>query len=223
MIGDNLSLDEVAARLSTLADVVQYLHQKGYGEAGGDLEVEYSNTEWHLSRSAQTVFSENRGNCGDGSNLINYLLRGDFDEQGYVQESANQGGHVYNYFKQDGVYYFFDMIQIVHGGDYSNKSYRVFETTEPKEFSSWYISRNHSREENDALTYLLFQYMYAWEGSSLPIGSNSQCKTVLGRQLMNILSDEIEGNATILYVAEDKYTPVLKDAPPKDFWPANAR
>lgn len=223
MIQDNLTLDEVAAKLSTLADVIQYLHQKGYGESGGDLEVEYSNIEWHLSRSAQTVFSENRGNCGGGSNLINYILRGDFDEQGYVQESSNEGGHIYNYFKQDGVYYFFDMVQIVHGGDYAHKSYQVFEASDPQEFSNQHIRKNHATLESDAPKYRLFQYMYAWEGSSLPVGCNSQCKTVLGRSLMNILSGEIERSATILYVAEDKYAPVFREAPPKELWPANAR
>lgn len=223
MIRDDLTLDEVAAKLSTLADAIQYLHQKGYGAANGDLIVQYSGIRWHVNRSAQTVFADNRGNCGGGSNLLNYLLRNDFDEQGYVQESGNQGGHIYNYFKQDGVYYFIDMIQIVHGGDYAHRNYRVFETTDPQEFSNSYINQNHSYKKNNSPTYLLFQYMYSQEGVSLPIGSNNQCLTTLNIPLMNILPSEIEEDATILYVAEDKYTPAFKDAPDKKLWPAAAR
>lgn len=222
MIKDNLTLDEVAAKLSTLADVIQYLHQKGFGSDNGDLEVEYSNVNWHVNRSAQTVFANNKGNCGGGSNLVNYLLQGDFDEQGYVQESSNEGGHIYNYFKEDGVYYFFDLVQIVHGGDYSHRSYRIFKTTNPQEFSDYYIERNHSHEEANSQLYLLFQYMYAWDGSVLPIGSNAQRKTVRGIPFMNILSEEIRESAVILYVAEDKYAPIYRDAPDKSLWPANA-
>ena len=223
MIKDKLTLDAVAQKISTLADAVQYLHQKGYGGTNGDLCVSYNGIEWHVNRSAQTVFNENKGNCGGGSNLLNYLLCGDFDEQGYVQESANEGGHVYNYFKQNDIYYFVDMVQIVHGGDYAHRSYEVFATSNPQEFSDYYIGQNKSHVASDEPTYLLFQCMYACDGSGLPIGSNEQCRTVLNRPFMNIIDKKIEGDIKILYVAEDKYPPIFKNAPDKAVWPSAAR
>ena len=223
MIRANITLDEVAEKLSTLADVIQYLHQKGYGSTNGDLKVSYGNMEWHVNRSAQTVFSENQGNCGGGSNLINYLLKGDYDEQGYVQESANQGGHIYNYFKQDGVYYFLDMTQIVRGGNYDHNNYRVFVTEDPQEFSDDYIGINKSSLGNTAPQYLLIQFMYAHEGEHLPVAGNPQCITVLGVPFSNVLPSEIEETVRILYVAEDRYEPVYQSAPDRALWPANAR
>lgn len=223
MIHDDLTLDEAAARISTVADAIQYLHQKGFGSASGDLHFQHSGIEWSVNRSPQTVFDENQGNCGGGSSLLNYLLRNDFDEQGYVAEAGNQGGHIYNYFKQDGVYYFLDLVQIVHGGDYAHGNYRVFKTTDPQEFSTWYISRNHSDLKSDAPTYRLLQYMYPLEGVHLPCGSNSQCRTVLNTPLANILPSEIEETVTLLYVANSKYTPIFRDAPDRSLWPANAR
>ena len=216
MIQDDLGLDEMAAKLSTLADVVQYLHQKGYSaDSRGDLRVEYQELVWHSNRSPQTVFSENIGNCGGGSNLINYLLQGDYDEQGYVQEAANQGGHVYNYFKLDGVYYFFDMTQIVHSGTYDHRSYRIFATTDPLEFSEDYIQRNHSRLSSNDPHYLLFHYLYPWEGPHLPVAGNPNCRTVLRITFSHILSRDIEDTIKLLYVAEEKYAPIFTEAPPQ--------
>jgi len=221
MVEDDLTLDEAAEKLSTLADVVQYLHQKGYGAANGDIRADYSGVQWHRNRSPEFVFSENRGNCGGGSNLVNYLLRNDFDEQGYVQESANAGGHIYNYFKQGDTYYFIDFVQVVFHGTYSYRGEVVFETKDPQEFSDWYIDRNHSGEEDDNEHYLLLQYMYPCEGPHLPNGSDGDCRTVIGKPFMNILPAEIENSATILYTAEAKYAPRFRAAPPQGRWPAD--
>ena len=41
------------------------------------------------------------GTCAGTSNLMNRLLAGDYEEQGYVQYL---GGHIFNYIKQDGYY-----------------------------------------------------------------------------------------------------------------------
>ena len=69
MINNNLSLDDVAAALSTLADVLQYLQLKGFCAGSGDLQFFYSDHSWTVNRSPQVVFNQNIGNCGGGSNL----------------------------------------------------------------------------------------------------------------------------------------------------------
>ena len=121
MIEDDLTLDEVAEKIDTLADLIQYLHQKGFVFDGGDLQFRYGQCIWSVNRSAQTVFEDNVGNCGGGSNLANYILSGDFEEQGYVNHSWNANGHITNYFKQDGMYYFFDLTMI------TNREYQNYE------------------------------------------------------------------------------------------------
>ena len=220
MVASNLSLEEVADKIATPADLVQYLYQKGYTTDNGDLHFDYGGYEWSVNRSAKTVFANNMGNCGGGSNLVNYILRGDFDAQGYVCESANQGGHVYNYFKQDGVYYFLDLTEIVRMGEY-RRGHKVFATKDPQEFSDNYIGENHRSEASDAPHYLLFQYMYEYEGDHLPKGSGNE-RTVLNRPYSNVLPAQYENVTTILYVEEGMSGAVYAEAPAKSLWPGEA-
>lgn len=222
MIKDELTLNEVAEKISTLADLVQYLHQKKYMGTNGDLQFQYNGDNWFLNRSARVVFQENEGNCGGNSNLANYILRGDFDSQGYVAETANQGGHIYNYFVVDGTYYFCDFVQIIMDGNYNQRSYRVYETTDPQQFSDSYIQENHARRGQRDPRHLIVQYMYAYNGDHVP-GSDGVEETILGYPCSNVLSNEIKDSVTILY-AEDGY-PALTflDAPSWQFWPEEAQ
>lgn len=218
LVAADLTLDEAADKLSTLADVVQYLYLRGYLSESGDLKFQHLGCEWAINRSAQVVFNENAGNCGGGSNLLNYLLHGDYDEQGYVQESANPGGggHVYNYFKQDGVYYFCDLTQIVYeGSTYANRNYSIFSTEDPFEFSKYYVGENHKYLTDSEPQYLRIQYMYPSEGDShRPVGMTS---------FMQLLPTEIEDTVTILYSEEGEYAPIFVDAPPVELWPEEAQ
>lgn len=218
LVAADLTLDEAAEKLSTLADVVQYLYLRGYHCAkSGDLKFEYFGCEWATNRSAQVVFNENAGNCGGGSNLLNYLLQGDYDEQGYVQESANPGGggHIYNYFKQDGVYFFCDMTQIVYEDTYANHNYSIFATEDPFEFSKYYVGENHKYLADDEPHYLRLQYMYPCEGDShQPVGMTS---------FMQLLPTALENSIMILYSEEEPYAPIFVDAPPVELWPEEAQ
>ena len=225
MIADNLTLDEVAEKISTVADLVQYLHQKEYGKIhvkDGDLSFNWGKYNWHVNRSAQVVYENNEGNCGGGSNLVNYILRGDYDEQGFVQQAANTGGHIYNYFKDNGVYYFMDLIQIVQSGDYCQSGYRIYSTSTPKEFSDYYIGNNLKRYNESDEKYLLLHYMYPYDGSHLPIG-RSEYKTICGTPYNGILPKEIENQVTILYLNESAPQPKFVKSPPQSEWPKEAR
>ena len=219
MVELELELEEVAEIIDTLADLVQYLHQKGYTTDSGDLHFNYNGYEWSVNRSARTVFKNNKGNCGGGSNLVNYILSGDFDSQGYVAESANQGGHVYNYFEEDGTYYFFDLTQVV-GGNY-RKGHKVFATKDPQEFSDWYIGENHRTEKSNSNMYLLFQYMYEYEGDHLPKGSGNEW-TPLNRPYSNVLPEEYKDVTTVLFVEDGMSGARFVRSPAKNIWPALA-
>lgn len=215
MIADDLTLDETAQKLSTLADVVQYLYLKGYLSDSGDIGFDAYGRKWKVNRSARVVYNNNAGNCGGGSNLLNYLLRGDYDEQGYVQESANPGGggHIYNYFKQDDIYYFLDLTQVVFDNSYMKYNYSIYATADPYEFSEYYIGKNHKQNQADDLNYLRLQYMYPYDEDHLPVGMTT---------FMQALPKEIESCVTILY-EEPQYAPIFVDAPSKDLWPAEAQ
>lgn len=222
MIATDLSLEEAAEKLTTLADVVQYLYLKGYTADGGDLQfLGTDGNVWHVNRKAEEVFHNNVGNCGGGSNLLNYLLRGDYDEQGYVQEQGNQGGHIYNYFKKDGKYYFCDLIQIVCDGNYNNGGYSIYVTDDPQKFSDHYIRQNHEHLAKTDPDYLVLQYMYPFEGNHRPTGDNNNI--ILMGPLSNIISKEIESTITVLYAEDPQYAPIFVDSPTVDLWPAEAQ
>lgn len=227
MVENNLTLDEVAEKISTVADLVQYLHQKNYGKnvhlADGNIHFWSQGQQWSVDRSAKNVFNDNAGNCGGCSNLVNYILRGDYEEQGYVQEASNKGGHMYNYFKANGVFYFFDLMQIASEGSFDNVKYRIFAAEDPQDFSHHYIASNHDLETPDAEHYLLLQYMYPCEGSHLPIGSNANVHSILNYTLFGVLPAEIEASMMLLFVEDETYTPIFVDAPAKDHWPTEAR
>jgi hypothetical protein len=74
MIDQNLSLDEVAEKISTPADLVQFLYRRGFRSSNGSITFDYGGYNWSVNRTAQTVFDQNAGNCGGGSNLVNYIL-----------------------------------------------------------------------------------------------------------------------------------------------------
>lgn len=227
MIENGLTLDEVAEKISTVADLVQYLHQKNYGKnvhlADGNIHFWSQGQQWSVDRSAENVFHDNAGNCGGCSNLVNYILRGDYEEQGYVQEASNKGGHMYNYFKTNGVFYFFDLMQIASEGSFDNVKYRIFAAEDPQDFSRHYIAGNRELETPDTEHYLLLQYMYPCEGSHLPIGSNANVHSVLNYTLFGVLPREIEASVKLLFVEDGTYAPIFAEAPAKDRWPAEAQ
>lgn len=68
MIDQNLTMDQVAEKISTIADLIQYLHLKGFqSDPRGDLKFSWDGIRWHVNRSAQTVFNDNAGDCGGGA------------------------------------------------------------------------------------------------------------------------------------------------------------
>ena len=221
MVNADLTLDEVADAIYTLSDLIQYLHQKEFGFDHGDIQFMADGYHWTVSRSAQTVFERNAGNCGGSTNFLNYIFKGDFDEQGYIGESGNEGGHWYNYFKDGDKYIFFDLTQIVREGTYSRGS-QIYTFYTPQEYSDFFINLNHTNTPDNAINYILFQFMVEHEGSHGAKGDKN-VKTPIGSLYANILPEQLKDKTTILYVAEGMDDAVFVNAPEKDQWPAEAQ
>lgn len=230
MIDDDLSLNQVAQMIATYADLLQYLHLKGFGKVEGelpfvegDMHFIYDGYDWSVNRNPQTVFKTNNGNCGGDSNLVNYILRDDYDSQGYVAETANLGGHIYNYFEVDDTYYFCDLTKFVHSGEWRT-NYRIYSTDDPQKFSDYYIGNNHSHNSATSEKYLLLQYMYEYDGNHRAGGYKLEgTSTVLGRPYAHVEQAEIKDSVRVLYV-EDGYPSVeFVDGPPLGYWPKEAQ
>lgn len=221
MVSADMTLDEVADAIYTISDLIQYLHQKEFGFDHGDIQFMADGYHWSVSRSAQTVFERNMGNCGGDTNFVNYIFKGDFDQQGYIGESGNEGGHWYNYFKDGDKYIFFDLTQIVREGTYSRGS-QIYSFGTPQAFSEHFIGQNHLHISADAFNYILFQFMVEHEGSHGAKG-DGDVRTPTGGSYANILPEQLKDKTTILYVEEGMDGAVFIDAPEKSEWPAEAQ
>lgn len=216
MIDDGLTLEELAEQLSTIYDVQQFFLEAGIEFKGGDIKKTIGGTRWHFNDSPQVVFQQNYGNCGSGSNLINFLLRGDYDEQGFFYYGATSSGHIFNYFRSGDRYYIFD---------WANKlkdCFVVYAADSLEAFSDAYISFNHATESVKKEYHILLLYAYPYEGSHRPQG-DSNVKTPTGKPLMQIIPAEIQDTVKILYVEDDQYAPIFVEGPDISQWPKDAQ
>ena len=159
------------------------------------------------------------GNCGGGSHLVNYILRNDFDEQGYFRFAFNVGGHVINYFVQDGLYYFFDLSSISNYGYTDEFGEVLFVTENPEEYANSIAHDNEAYFSPYDPYYVLMLWMYPQEGDSIPVGINNNSRTRLGVSFFNILPKQSKECIRILYLDKDMSEPLFVEAPEKHLWP----
>lgn len=213
MIDEELTLDQVSDKISTIADLMQYLYLKGFGPApGGDIKYTPGGITWHFNRSAQTVFYDNNGNCGGSSNLANYILRGDYEEQGYVYEAQGVGGHIINYFVKDGTYYFLDLTTYVGFEDVA-----VWSAPSLEAFAERHVEENHLRFQPETYYYIHMLYANQMEGEGhIPMGNNGSHPA--GHSYFGYLPSAEQDAIKILYMEGGKYTPIFVEAPPPGNW-----
>ena len=116
-------ISEIAEMITDYNQLKQYFLAIGYGEkeTSGDCTFNYRGNVWSINRDAITVFLDNTGNCGGGSNLFCYMLNGDYKEIGYLYRRDEQGGHVINYFcDNNDTWHIVDVAGFVGGKDYAN-------------------------------------------------------------------------------------------------------
>lgn len=217
MIDAGLSLEELAEKLSTVYDVQQYFLEAGIGFTNGDIKQYFDGIQWHFNDSPQVVLRQNSANCGSGSGLINYLLQGDYEEQGYLHYAANLGGHIFNYFRSGDRFYIWDWTMKIED------RFTVIGADCLEDFASAYIAMNQTTAGSAGKNWILLLYAYPYEGSHRPSGSNSNVKTVSGAPAMNMIPTEIEKIVQILYLDAEKYAPVFVEAPPVSQWPEDAQ
>ena len=109
-----ISFAEACEKISTVADAAQFLEARGYSFAPDD-----------AGTGAELRYQLNNGGCVGTSALFGALLNGDYDEVGYVYVFWLESEHVFNYVKQDGVYYACDFIYgpVTQSGTDARRSY----------------------------------------------------------------------------------------------------
>lgn len=206
-----LTLDEAADKLHTIEDAALFLRASGYRideEAAHFLGGCYVNFNlnpggyingygWGWGLPADYTYEYMAGTCAGTSNLMNRLLAGDYEEQGYVQYL---GGHIFNYIKQDGYYYFCDFPRsdVISN---TGLDYLMYVCQDPLEFKDYYCTNvfpNWDDSEDD--NYLVLMYLYPRDGKdSLPIGDSGAYDYLTGGRSSDTISSEVEDTVVILY------------------------
>jgi len=228
-VAEGLTLEQWAEKIRVPADAIQMLEALGYRSMLYDDNVVFggpNGTRWGGIWNAQTVFAYRSGRCGGTSNLMNFLLSGDFDEQGYVEYCANYGGHIFNYFLSDGIYVMCDFVDIFAEKrmyiDEGTDAYVVFIGGDLHEFTEKYLEiKGHNDPEDTQYIYQLF--MYSRDGTKLARGSDENSyRTKLNYENTDLLPQQYQDSYTILFEREGHPIRFVPISDPET-WPAAIR
>lgn len=129
----------IQSKISTIPDLLQYMISAKYAnDDSGDTKIKEGSFTWHFNRPSESTIKVNKGNCGATANLANFILKNDYEEVGIVNFSADtgQGGHVFNYIKNNGKYYIIDFLQYVMS-DYKRYNYKILELDKLEEYPEY--------------------------------------------------------------------------------------
>lgn len=106
----SLSPEEKQQRIHTLYEALQLYEISGFTPSDDNIRLEENGIHWEHHKPGYYAVTTNTGCCATDSNWLNYILRDDYEEVGYIATSQRDGsGHIYNYIKHDGWYYFIDL------------------------------------------------------------------------------------------------------------------
>ena len=205
-----LTLEEAADKLHYIEDAALFLRASGYRVDNNDayfLQGRYVNFslnpgcyiggyDWSWGLPADYTYEYMAGTCNGTSNLMNRLLAGDYEEQGYVEY---KGSHIFSYIKQDGYYYFCDFAncEIICG---NGQDYLMYVCQDPLEFTEYYCTNVFPGWDNpESDEYLVLMYLYPRDGKdSLPRG-RSGAYDLTGGRARDLISSDVEDTVVILY------------------------
>lgn len=159
---EGLSLEEAAQKIHTIVDARNFLKASGFR-----FDYSYNSCAiidgigWNWTLSADFVYSHMAGTCGGIANLLNVLLAGDYDEQGYVRYL---GAHIFNYFKQGTVYYFYDLASYFNYGQIM-----AYACEDVGDFTEYYLTHEpmgDSWDNPEDENYLRFFYCIPLDGEN---------------------------------------------------------
>lgn len=118
----------VREEVQTAADVLMYMLAARIGDSKGCKCTPVDGHTWHWNMSAKEVMETKLGNCGSCANLANYLLDGDYEEVGYIDQAyypGDGGSHVYTYILHEGKYYILDYSSYIFNNYEPTRDYGI--------------------------------------------------------------------------------------------------
>ena len=213
MIAADLTLEELAEKITTVADMMQYFHESRYAMGNGDHSFTDNGISWHVNDSGKTSFLVNRGNTGAAANLMNCLLQGDYPEQGYYIEVTRRGGHLQGYVRVEDMYYFLDLSICMEEDIFTLNRFRLVYADSPEAYAAYRLETNHGEYTQDHNFYTVMQYLYPYNGNHRPLGVE---------ETLTVLPEEIQEITHFLYM-DNEYHPAFAPTPELSLWPKEAQ
>lgn len=108
----NLSPEEKQSSVSTLYEAMQLYRIGNFTSSEDNQRLFENGIDWEHHKPGYHAVRTNTGCCATSANWLNYILKDDYEEVGFIAYNQEDGsGHVFNYIKSDGFYYFIDMTQ----------------------------------------------------------------------------------------------------------------
>ena len=96
--------------IKTLYEALQLYQVGGFAASDDNVRLFENGYNWEHHKPGYYAVLTNNGCCATDSNWLNYILKDDYDEIGYIATSQRDGsGHIYNYIKDGEWYYFIDL------------------------------------------------------------------------------------------------------------------
>ena len=102
--------EQKQAKIGTLYEALQLYQIGGFYASDDNVQDDRDGCLWEYHKPGYDAVRTNNGCCATSADWLNYILKDDYDKVGFISTmQADGGGHVYNYIKQDGWYYFVDL------------------------------------------------------------------------------------------------------------------
>ena len=106
----NLTPEEKQEKISTLYEAIQLYQISNFANADDNKRIKEKKINWEHHKPGYQAVRTNQGCCATNSNWLNYILKDDYDEVGFMAYSNTDGsGHIFNYIRQGDDYYYIDL------------------------------------------------------------------------------------------------------------------
>lgn len=135
--------DDLQQKVRTLSDLILYVRTSFFRPQKGDIRVREGQILWHFNRTGPETICENQGNCGGVSSMLNFLLRDKYEEVGFIAFADKQGGHVFNYIRHEGYYYFVDLLNYLYASrTMEHYGTMIYQADSLQRYADYYRSRD---------------------------------------------------------------------------------
>ena len=102
--------EEKKAAFATLYEALQLFQIGNFCNGDDNIRLMENGIDWEHHKPGYEAVRTNTGCCATDSNWLNYILKDDYVQVGFLAYSQLDGsGHILNYIFHDGYYYFIDL------------------------------------------------------------------------------------------------------------------